>query len=1296
MPFPWFERRVWGRVGVALVALTLLGRGALADDARPADATRMRVDRWGMESGLRQATVTSVALDDRGELWVGTFGGLHRFTGSGFVPVGMPPEQQARLARVTALQADAGGLWVGFLGEGLRWFDGARFSKFDVPDVVEHAKVRGLSLDQEGALWVAFERGLWKRSADGDWSMVLDDQALGVFVADDDTVLVATTEGLVVIEANGRTTRMLEDEPIYGVAADPDGNVWIQGLHRLWVWPARGDAPVRTAWEEACPFGVGPAFDDNGHVWLPTRAGVVDIGHWRSALSDMLLGEVPQHMKVSTDAVPRALVVDPNGQRWVGTMGGGMVRISELSYTRYPMPPGVGTIALGPVASAADGVVVAVDCSRLAWLSDAGVESITDLPADLPGGTRCIRGMAVDADGGVWFGWPGMLFGPDGDAWRRISLPGPPLHPEDEVHTLVFDAEQRLWVGTGDGRAFVRSSDGVVEEVQLPEGAGQPLTFEFYEDRTFVGTTEGLAVLVEGEAPEMWWPEDGLPYGPVRDIAVDWTGVVWMVTYGGGLGWLDGEDAGRLGMDVPGMPDGFLSTVVPDPDGGLWLHGNRGLHYIRRADLDVARRSDRPSLVSRRFDIGGANGWNRPAGWVDPAGALWAVTLDSVVRFPFAADQAPEVPGLARILDVQARDARFEAGDQAVTIPSRLGRSIVVHFAAPPLGPDLRPSFRYRLVSAAEPAPQWSVPSPDVRAKFAQLAPGEYFVEVQAVGLNGTVGPVDSVEVHIPKYWHERATVWLLLFWLLSLAVTVVFGARLFSLGDQNRRLQEQIRQRRVAEARAQLRERHYRELFEAAGHGLLLFSVEGLCTDANAEAERIFRTNAEELVGMTRARLGLDASTLHRIQCRRPDGSQFPARVATARHVERGETRVLVSVVDLTELLEAREAERHLRGQLESARRIESLGRLAGGVAHDMNNLLAAIIGNAELMQEENRDAASGGPVDPYLAEGLDEILDASARGARLIEQLMSMGRRDNSPPGDIPLDETLSAMESMLRRIVPDDVVLTVQAQTHLAVRGTRAALEQVVLNLVMNAADAMGHGGALDVTARALPGGEVVELAVRDTGDGIPEDIQSTIFEPFVTSKAPGEGTGLGLATVRDVVTQMGGTISVRSVLGEGSTFTVHLPAVQVLPKTASHASDQADGAELWGQRVLVVDDNDALRRTVVSALRGRGFSVVDYGDPVEAHAWTRRSKPALDVLVTDVVMPGLDGRSLADKVREAYPSLPVLFISGYTGDVVVRHGVDTEREALLRKPFSRDDLLSALDALLRVAQVGAGPG
>jgi len=383
-------------------------------------------------------------------------------------------------------------------------------------------------------------------------------------------------------------------------------------------------------------------------------------------------------------------------------------------------------------------------------------------------------------------------------------------------------------------------------------------------------------------------------------------------------------------------------------------------------------------------------------------------------------------------------------------------------------------------------------------------------------------------------------------------------------------------------------------------------------------------------------------------------------------------------------EIERAVEAKERLERELLDARRMEGIGRLAGGVAHDFRNLLTPIIVNARTLAEGALEDA------PELAA---EIEAAAQRANALTGQLLAFARRQLLEPQLLDVGAVVRGLEPILRRVVREDVAFELRLAAGLpAVRADRTQLEQVVVNLVANACDAMPRGGQLLVAAAAVnaapaaggPPAPHVALLVSDTGLGMSDEVRRRIFEPFFTTKERGRGVGLGLATVHGIVTQTGGTVQVESEPGRGSTFRVLLPAAAgVAEAPAPEPATLADFAP--GTRVLVADDAPLVRQSIARVLRARGLEVLEAEDGLAALAAARVAPGPLDLLVTDVVMPGLAGPELAAELRRAQPGLAVLFISGYADAGVVEHGQVAPDVELLPKPFTPDQLLA------RVAEV-----
>ncbi|OJF14426.1 hybrid sensor histidine kinase/response regulator [Couchioplanes caeruleus] len=387
----------------------------------------------------------------------------------------------------------------------------------------------------------------------------------------------------------------------------------------------------------------------------------------------------------------------------------------------------------------------------------------------------------------------------------------------------------------------------------------------------------------------------------------------------------------------------------------------------------------------------------------------------------------------------------------------------------------------------------------------------------------------------------------------------------------------------------------------------------------------------------------------------------------------------------DTTEQVLAEQQRAELERQLRQAERLDSLGQLAGGVAHDFNNLLAVISGYAAMIAE---DLA---PDDPVQSD-VNGIQQAAARGTALIRQLLIFSRLEPSQPEVLDLNAVVQEMQKLFGRTLGEDIEMTTMLQPGLPpVTMDRSKLEQVLMNAVVNARAAMPTGGRLTIATgdagdTPVGGGSAVTLTITDTGCGMSPEVAARAFEPFFTTKGRGQGTGLGLATAYGAVTEAAGTIELESRPGQGTTLRVCLPA------TTAPASGAADDAPPppsgdTGQIVLVVEDEDAVRDIVCRILTKAGYRIHRTATPHEALKLCLEDRVKIDVLLTDVIMPGMSGTQLAAELRRNRPDLPVLFMSGYTNGIAPG-GQELPPDApLLRKPFGKDMLLAELHRLLR---------
>ncbi|MBI2393969.1 MAG: PAS domain-containing protein [Deltaproteobacteria bacterium] len=394
----------------------------------------------------------------------------------------------------------------------------------------------------------------------------------------------------------------------------------------------------------------------------------------------------------------------------------------------------------------------------------------------------------------------------------------------------------------------------------------------------------------------------------------------------------------------------------------------------------------------------------------------------------------------------------------------------------------------------------------------------------------------------------------------------------------------------------------------------------------------------------------------------------------------------------EIDERTRAEAALRQTEAQLRHSQKMEAVGRLAGGIAHDFNNVLFIILSYAEMVGDEL------GPTHPLHADVL-EIRDAGGRAAELTRQLLAFSRQQVLEAEVIDLDAVIGGMRKLLRRLLGEDIDLRTRLEASRLVVADRGQLEQVVMNLAVNARDAMPTGGRLTIETATreideaatreyldLKVGPHVELVVSDTGIGMDKCTQARIFEPFFTTKELGKGTGLGLATVFGIVKQSGGNVSVTSEPGRGTTFRVLLPVAQGEPlERAERVSNGPRLAHGTGT-VLLVEDEPQVCHLAEHILRRAGYRVLSAATPADALALAANDADRIDLLLTDVVMPGMNGRILADELLAKRPDLKVVFMSGYTGNVVVHHGVAADDVTFLQKPFTPAVLVRKIGEVL----------
>ncbi|MDE1152318.1 MAG: PAS domain S-box protein [Micavibrio sp.] len=496
--------------------------------------------------------------------------------------------------------------------------------------------------------------------------------------------------------------------------------------------------------------------------------------------------------------------------------------------------------------------------------------------------------------------------------------------------------------------------------------------------------------------------------------------------------------------------------------------------------------------------------------------------------------------------------------------------------------------------------------------------------------------------------------------------------------------------------------EDRFERLFEEAPVGICMLTATGNISDANATLAAMMKLpvgaiNGKHLLSFVHKEDQYKAEEWLK-QLGRGDRTSAYIEVAIKGSIEiitqlyarkfRSGDNFVLHFIDLTE-------QKKLEKQFTQSQKMQAVGQLAGGIAHDFNNLLTAMIGFCDLLLLRHK------PGDPSFAD-IMQIKQNANRAANLVRQLLAFSRQQTLQPRVLDLAEVLSELSHLIRRLIGANIELRLQHSTDISlIKADQGQMEQVLINLVVNARDAMPGGGRLMVRTQnlvnpqglklsndeILPPGEWATIEVEDTGTGIPPDIMTRIFEPFFSTKEVGAGTGLGLATVHGIVHQTGGFISVNSTVGKGTVFSIYLPRYNELPgqKKIEVVEEKQITSDLTGSaRILLVEDEDAVRTFSARALSNKGYQVMDAPGGVSALKILEEKKFTPEILITDVMMPEMDGTTLAKTVKEKYPAIKIIFISGYAEDRFKEHlGSDVY---FLPKPFTLKQLATKVKEVM----------
>ena len=1197
-----------------IICLVLLLIGSVAVPVSVAQTPSLEVYSAGQ--GLPQGQVLALHRDPEGFLWVGTYGGLSRYDGRGFVTwtaaEGLPTNT------VSDLTTDARGRLVVATSKGVCFLrkpalaggagvGGEVTCPVDAREPVEVGMVwADTSQGGSGEVWAATEGGVALYVDDSihhfDRSHGLPSDRVSTVAFHEGQLYVGTEAGAAVYLPGGDIGRFepvdlgdLSTMAVTAMASSPTG-LLIAGEGKI---VAKREEDFRA---ELLPSDLEGATiarlvpTSAGGTWIATSRGVA---HWQD--TPLAEASILDRRRGLPAARVYSLIVDQENIVWIGT-DGGIAKRAPGPFSTFSVADGVPDVlvramAERPVAESAVAAELWLG-TREGVVRQRGARFEKVELSDLK--HPRVYALTPGTLGEMWIGTVEGLVRWFPDRQQRFGEAEG--LPQDFVLALLPQTvgpspnNRGVWVGTRRGLVFVDET-GLVKTFDHPIGQAPVLSLiKGHDDALWVGMNAGGVQILDWRAGP-----DGPEIEGVRlhgSEANGWTGLsIWSMDRSlDGKVWLGTNGDGVLGVTLRGataeverltvdngLINNFVWQVASDSAGSLWMFTNQGLdrYFPDRAGADRFRHfglaDGLPSLEGAAAAI-----------LEDHRGRLWFGTSEGVVRFDPDRESGNPLPPRVLIREVVTDDGQ-KLSSGAVLGPEL--SSLTVRVTALSFRREDRVRFRYRLMGGDD---RWSQFIAEDTINFVGIGAGNYSLEVEAVNESGVLSATPAVfELVVrPGFWGH---------WEVRLLGAFLLMAGVFAL--------------------ARFRVRH----------------LEG-------ERRRL-----ESLVAARTLELQRQNQSLAK---------------------------------EIDERIKAEEEHRRLEDQLRQSEKMEAVGRLAGGVAHDFNNLLTTISGYCDLLGEQlERD-------DPKYAD-LKEIQRASQRAARLTHQLLAFSRKQDIAPTILHLNAVVGEVSRMLERLIGEHIRLRfdLDAQPDVVVCD-RGQLEQILMNLVLNARDSVGSRGSISIQTRyevlgqdlenrygePVPAGAYVVLEVLDTGHGMDDEVLSRIFEPFFTTKAEGEGTGLGLATVYGAVSQNKGFVDVESAVGRGTQFRVRFPAAvdQAVDTVATGVFEAVP--EGMGYTVLVVEDEDAVRALISGILSRFGYRVLQAAHGQEAIRVSESFEGRIHLLLTDMVMPELDGRMLAERLASPRPEMEVLFVSGYPDDYLSRRGLLPEGKSFLNKPFS----------------------
>jgi hypothetical protein len=945
---------------------------------------------------------------------------------------------------------------------------------------------------------------------------------------------------------------------------------------------------------------------------------------------------------------------------WIGTQDG-LDRFQGGRFTTYTVKDGLPSNSVFATLQTSDGVLWAATGAGIARLRHGRWES---LGTGGPFPRARVAAFLEDRTGALWIGAGGLYRWKDGrlrDFTREAGI------SSAKVRTIVEDREGSLWIGT-HGHGLIRLQNGRFTTFTVKEGLSNNVVESLYADDhgLWVGTQAGLNLVRDGHIVVV----------PLHATVL--------------------------------LTDMF--EIIADDVGNLWLSSNQGLVSASELELLGAASGRRGSVELREMvSLDGRrriefNGASQNAGWKSPDGRLWFPSIKGLVVVDPAHLSSNSLPPPVHIEQVLVDGRAIDLG-QSVEVPPS-GGGLELHYTATSLLIPERVTFRYRLEGYDK---DWVDAGTRRVAYYTHVPGGRYRFHVIAANNDGLWNQNGAVlSLRLGLHFYEAWWFFALLGLVLAAAVVGVFRFRVRRIQQHARNLaalveartgelQQEVVERRHAEER-------YRHLFDANPQPVWVSDRETLAFLAvNDSAARHYGYTREEFFAMRLTDLqppeqgaalpewiraagdGWRGTSMWHHQ--KKDGTTIEVEVAAHAFTFAGRPAALIVAADVT-------ARRNLEERLRQAQKMEAVGQLAGGIAHDLNNVLTAVMAHVDL-------AVTALPADAPLLDDLTQAQAAAHRGAGMIRKLLGFSRRERLVLKPLRLEQLVGELAGTLRRMLPERIEIAVtQATNLLPVAADAGAVQQMLLNLATNARDAMPDGGRLTFDLQlATPADELmaaqewgapghyVVLVVSDNGCGMDARTLGRIFEPYFSTKPQDQGTGLGMAMVYGLMKQHLGFVLVHSVPGTGTSVRLYFPVTaEAVPEAAPpvrHATQSGN------QTILVVEDQESVRTAAIRALTRFGYQVLSAADGEEGLQVWRANADAVDLIISDAIMPRMGGLALYEAVSRDRAGVRFLLTSGYTGEEVRKSAPTTVDLPFLTKPWTVNDLLTAVRKMLKPA-------